>query len=224
MINLLNVAKFYKNLPHQNQALEKLQTALMSVAPELLSDDADWVKLWRSTPQKNNLLPDWHGGDKWQTVRAICKECDRQRLHLTQQKAYLLATVEWETAGTFAPVREAYWLSEEWRRRNLTRYYPYYGRGYVQLTWSTNYQQYSELLGLDLLGNPDLALRPDVALFILVHGCKFGVFTGHKLEDYIISGHCDYWNARRVINGTDRATEIEAIARDWEQWLKYQAK
>jgi hypothetical protein len=224
MINLLNVAKFYKNLPHQNQALEKLQTALMSVAPELLNDDADWVKLWRSTPQKNNLLPDWQGGDKWQTVRAICKECDRQKLELIQQKAYLLATVEWETAGTFAPVREAYWLSEEWRRRNLTRYYPYYGRGYVQLTWDFNYAHYGELLGLDLLTNPDLALRPDIALFILIHGSKFGVFTGHRLENYVNSGHCDYWNARRVINGTDRATEIEAIAQDWEQWLKGQTK
>jgi len=220
MISLLNVAKFYRDLPHQKQALEKLQATLEAIAPEILTDDADWVKLWRSPPQKDSLLSDWQGGDKWQTVRAICQECDRQNLKLLQQKAYILATTEWETGNTFAPVREAYWLTEAWRRRNLRDYYPYYGRGYVQLTWDFNYRRYGELLGLDLLGNPDLVMRPDIALFILVHGCKFGVFTSHKLEDYINSGHCDYWNARRVINGIDKATEIEAIAKNWEQWLR----
>jgi hypothetical protein len=48
--------------------------------------------------------------------------------------AYVLATTQWETAQTFKPVREAFWKDEEWRRVNLARYYPYYGRGFVQLT------------------------------------------------------------------------------------------
>ena len=48
--------------------------------------------------------------------------------------AYGLATAWWETNKTMQPVREAYWLSEAWRKPNL-RYYPHYGRGYVQLTW-----------------------------------------------------------------------------------------
>src|SRR5690606_34382592 len=48
--------------------------------------------------------------------------------------AYILATGWWETGKTMQPVREAYWLDEDWRRRNL-RYYPFYGRGDVQLTW-----------------------------------------------------------------------------------------
>jgi hypothetical protein len=49
-----------------------------------------------------------------------------QNQKLLNQVAYQLATVHWETNRTFEPVREAYWLSEEWRKRNL-RYYPFYG-------------------------------------------------------------------------------------------------
>jgi hypothetical protein len=51
--------------------------------------------------------------------------------------AYVLATTEWETDHTFKPVREAFWKDEAWRQVNL-RYYPYYGRGYMQLTWEDN--------------------------------------------------------------------------------------
>jgi len=69
--------------------------------------------------------------------------------------AYYLATAKWETAGTMQPVREPFWLSENWRRLNL-RYYPYYGRGYVQLTWKSNYQRQSQAdrTGIDLVTNP----------------------------------------------------------------------
>lgn len=151
---------------------------------------------------------------KEQMVATILRECDKQGLPLKTQKAYVLATVEHETAGTFLPVREAYWLSDEWRRRNL-RYYPYYGRGHVQITWKENYQKYSQLTGRDLVGNPDLAMEPGVSLFILVHGCKNGAFTGRKIEDYINESKTDYVNARRVINGTDRAHHIASLAWEW---------
>jgi hypothetical protein len=90
MISLLNVVKFYRDLPHQNQALEKLQATLEAIAPEILTEDADWVKLWRSPPQKDNLLPDWQGGDKWATVKAICHECDRQNLKLVNKRLTFL--------------------------------------------------------------------------------------------------------------------------------------
>jgi hypothetical protein len=78
-----------------------------------------------------------------------------------------LATVAIETASTFAPVREAFWLSEEWRRANLARYWPYYGRGHIQLTWRENYVTYGQQLGVDLVGNPDLALDPEISARVL---------------------------------------------------------
>jgi hypothetical protein len=149
------------------------------------------------------------------TIDAIRWECQSQGIGLRTQMAYVLATTEWETARTFKPVREAYWLSEAWRKKNF-RYYPYYGRGFVQLTWKNNYQTYSTLLKIDMVKDPDLALDPNVALFVLVHGFKVGTFTGRKITDYINTNKTDYVNARRCINGLDQASKIAALATKYE--------
>ncbi len=148
------------------------------------------------------------------TIEAIKWECKAQGIGLNTQIAYVLATTEWETAQTFKPVREAYWIkpdAEKWRKDNLS-YYPYYGREYVQLTHKTNYQKYSRILGVDLVNTPDLALDNNVALFILVHGFKTGAFTGRKITEYINSNTTDFVNARRGISGTDKVHEIANLA------------
>jgi hypothetical protein len=145
------------------------------------------------------------------TIAAIKWECRVQGIGLDTQVAYVLATTEWETAQTFKPVREAFWLSEDWRRNNL-RYYPFYGRGYVQLTWKNNYEKYSRILGVDMVSEPDIAMRPNVALFILVHGFKTGIFTGRKIADYIDQGRTDFVGARRCINDRDKAHRIAELA------------
>lgn len=134
------------------------------------------------------------------------------------QLGYMMATVEWETANTFEPVREAYWLSEQWRKDNF-RYYPYYGRGYVQITWLENYEKYSKLTGKDLVNNPDMAMDCDTALFILVDGFKYGRFTGHRLEQYVSDCETNYYDARLCINGRDKAHEIAAIASEWSRYF-----
>jgi predicted chitinase len=152
------------------------------------------------------------------TIAAIKADCQKQGIGLPEQIAYALATVKLETGGTFMPVREAFYISknfeiaEEWRRKHL-RYYPYYGRGYVQLTWEANYRKYGEIMGIDLINKPDLALEPQNALFILVHGFKTGAFTGKKITDYINSEDTDFYNARKCINGLDRAEKIADSAR-----------
>jgi hypothetical protein len=151
------------------------------------------------------------------TIAAISDECRRQGLGLNDQVAYVLATTHWETAGTLRPVRESYFISkdfagaEAWRKAHL-RYWPYYGRGYVQLTWKENYQKYGGLLDIDLVGNPDLALEPQTACLILVHGFKHGTFTGRKLADFINADSTDFLNARKCINGLDHARDIAALA------------
>lgn len=134
------------------------------------------------------------------------------------QWSYAFATVFHETAATFLPLREAPKLSEEWRKRNF-RYFPFYGRGYVQLTWERNYALYSKKLGIDLVGNPDLAMKPEYAWFILIDGFKNGVFTGKKISDYINDKKKDYRNARRCINGTDRMDLIAKYALEFEKIL-----
>ena len=123
------------------------------------------------------------------------------------QLAYMLATVKWETAHTMQPVEEGYPDTGERLRafqRGL-RYYPYYGRGLVQLTWQRNYEYYG------IADDPEKALDWRWSLWILFDGMVRGVFTGKKLSDYIGEKR-DYINARRIINGTDRAQQIADIA------------
>lgn len=133
--------------------------------------------------------------------------------------AYVLGTAYHETAHTMQPVKEAYWLSEDWRKKNL-RYYPWYGRGYVQLTWEDNYKKAGQKLGIDLTTNADVALDPEVAKKVLFIGMLSGWFTGKKLADYITRQTnqtyaltlAEFKNARRIVNGTDKDDEIAALA------------
>jgi hypothetical protein len=132
--------------------------------------------------------------------------------------AYMLATVKHETADTYLPVREAYWRSESWRESNL-RYYPWYGRGYVQLTWEFNYIKASTELDVDLTTSPDAAMKPDVAYQIMSDGMRKGWFTGKRFDDYITRPATDYRGARRIINGTDKARLIASYADKFERCL-----
>ncbi len=139
---------------------------------------------------------------------------------LRNQVAYVLATAYWETAHTMKPVREGYWLNnaEAWRKKNL-RYYPWYGRGFVQLTWEPNYKKAGDKIGVDLIANPDAALDPVNAAKIAVTGMKEGWFTGKKLSDYITLQASDFKDARRIINGVDKAQEIADIATAYDAAL-----
>jgi putative chitinase len=138
--------------------------------------------------------------------------------------AYGLATAWHETAHTMQPVEEAFWKDDAWRARNL-RYYPWHGRGYVQLTWEANYRKADEECGLEgkLLADSKLAMRPDIAAQIMVRGMEQGWFTNKKLADYLPidghAGHDAYKAARRIINGTDRASEIAKMALSFEAAL-----
>lgn len=149
------------------------------------------------------------------TIEAIINECEAQGLRFLPQIAYVLATVQHEANNTFKPVKEAYWLSEAWRLKHLP-YSPWYGRGYVQLTWRQNYVKFAQITGEPLDRYPDLALRPNIACFILVFGFKHGSFTRRKLEDFVAPlKRLDFYNARRCVNGTDKADKIAGYARTW---------
>lgn len=150
-------------------------------------------------------------------TRLILAECRRQGL-LRNQAAYVLATARWETARTMRPVVEAYWKSESWRAANL-RYYPWHGRGYVQLTWEANYRKAARRLGVPLDRDPSLALEPEIAARVLVTGMREGWFTGKALSDYITLRRSGFRNARRIVNGLDRASDIASLARAYDKAL-----
>lgn len=147
-------------------------------------------------------------------TRLILAECAKAGL-LRNQAAYVLATALWETARTMRPVRE--YGGETYLRTK--KYYPYVGMGYVQLTWKANYEKAGRKLGVDFLSNPKLLLEPRYAAPILVTGMKEGWFTGRKLADYITLQKSDFTSARRIVNGTDKAASIAAIAREYDKAL-----
>jgi predicted chitinase len=195
--------------PRTRNAWAEFKTDVFQGNPELIGQGSIEVLQQKVKAISDKKLSD--ASTKDEVIAAIKVECKAQGIGLNTQIAYVLATTQWETAQTFKPVREAFWLSEDWRRNNL-RYYPYYGRGYVQLTWKNNYEAYSQILNLDLVNNPDLAMEPSVALFVIVHGFKTGTFTGRKITDFITSSQTDFIGARRCINGTDKAQEIADLA------------
>ncbi|MCY1042019.1 peptidoglycan-binding protein [Corallococcus sp. bb12-1] len=166
-------------------------------------------------------LTSFKGAGREGTIQAIKEECIRQGVKLPAQIAYVLATVQHETGDTFKPVREANYLREKAEAyRKKLRYYPYYGRGYVQLTWRDNYKKYGDMLGLDLVHQPDLVLKPEVSLFVLVHGMKTGAYTSKKLADYITASQVEFAKARAIVNGKDRAELIAGYARAWLKSIK----
>jgi len=134
--------------------------------------------------------------------------------------AYMMATAYHETAHSFQPIEEI----GKGRGRPYGMPDPitgqiYYGRGLVQLTWKRNYQKFGDLLGLDLVSHPALALQPGTAYKIMSFGMTGGLFTGKKLADYINDEDSDYVDARRIINGLDRARLIAGYAAKFEKML-----
>lgn len=146
----------------------------------------------------------------------IVQEAQRQGVQNKAQLAYILATATHESgAGKYM---EEFASGRAYEgRRSLGNTQPgdgvrFKGRGYVQLTGRRNYTDWSRRLGMDLVGNPRLVENPQVAAKILVGGMMGGTFTGRGLGSYINGQQTDFHNARRTVNGTDRAGYIGGIA------------
>lgn len=152
-----------------------------------------------------------------------------------RQLSYVLATSYWETARTISPIKEIGSNTYFFKMYDPKGLRPavasrlgnivsgdgvrFCGRGFVQLTGRTNYQKMSTIVGVDLVAEPDLAMRTDIAAHILFYGMEHGIFTGKKLSDYINESKCDYVGARRVINGVDKNNDIAAIAIKFQKAL-----
>lgn len=136
-------------------------------------------------------------------IGRILDEWDRRKLGDTRWLAYMLATVFHETGRSMQPVEEAHGDVTYLQRQ---RYYPWYGRGLVQITWQSNYAKFGITTAAD-------ALTWQVSLRVLFDGMLQGMFTGKKLGDYFTASVDDPLNARRIVNGTDRAEEIAGYHR-----------
>ena len=144
--------------------------------------------------------------------------------------AYMLATVKHECWNRWQPIEEM------GKREYFDKYemgtslgaqlgniepgdgFRYRGRGFVQITGRTNYKKLGQQLhlGNGLLEKPELTLQFDVAYQVMSYGMRRGSFTGKKLADFIGLSGCDYFHARRIINGLDQAATITEYARRFE--------
>ncbi|MGK6342036.1 hypothetical protein ACMGDK_07350 [Chryseobacterium sp. DT-3] len=187
---------------------------------------------------KNNLKRIFKSISEYYSNEKRC--CNKHHI------AYMLATAKHETGETFDPVEEANWLSWNVRKKYFEEMYDpilgknekrrsmalenentaqgdgekYFGRGYVQLTWKKNYRRMQEKFKVNFVDNRNNALDHELAMKIMIYGSEEGIFTGMKLSNYINDNKKDYYNARRVINGTDKATTIEGYAEKIEKCLK----
>lgn len=159
--------------------------------------------------------------------------------------AYMLATTYHETAKTMQPVLETRnakdkanpsidtaiarldnafksgklpWVSRPYWRKDASGK-SWLGRGLVQLTHKPNYERLGNMIGEDLLEDPDKAMEPGIAISIMFFGMTRGDFTGRPLSDYLDGPTPDYVNARRVINGTESAKRVAGHAERFEQAL-----
>lgn len=158
--------------------------------------------------------------------------------------AYALATAHHETGRKMTPVLENLNYSADGLRKTFPKYFSaadaakyarkpeaianraygsrmgngpeasgdgwkYRGRGLVQITGRTNYATYG------IANDPDKALDQDVAVAIMFDGMTSGKFTGKKLSDYFDSDTTDWVNARKIINGLDRADDIAKLAKQF---------
>ncbi|MGA2669712.1 MAG: hypothetical protein ABSF32_12495 [Ignavibacteria bacterium] len=164
---------------------------------------------------------------------------ESKKITRLSEYAYVLATIKLETADTFAPVEEGYWIKPESKRISvLKKMYRgrnsiiqesgklYTGRGYVQLTHIDNYENMNRYVQksrpeIDLVEEPEKACEPEIAWIILEAGMAGGLFTGKKLSDYFTDAGQDFYHARRIINGMDRAGLVQAYAEKYYSILNF---
>jgi Chitinase class I/RTX calcium-binding nonapeptide repeat (4 copies)/von Willebrand factor type A domain len=178
-------------------------------------------------------------------IDLIIDTCLSQGINLCNQIAYILATARHESKR-FKDLEEDYngdpvkYFNKKYGNRlgnqlGTNDGYTYRGRGFVQLTGRVNYEKFGRALSLDLLNKPDIATDPFIAAKILAYGMKQGTFvaSGKKkkdgnfqfsskqnLSEYLTLEKEDYSNARRIVNGTDRAELIASYAENYERILE----
>ena len=159
---------------------------------------------------------------------AILASCRRQTVNDPHHVANILAQVHHETGGYMLPIKETVFPSHQDKNPSdatviarLDRAFakgqlpwvktPYwrdgaFGRGPIQITHWPNYERMGKRLGVDLRGNPSLALDPKTGADIAVVGMSEGMFTGRKLSDYDFPSALNNppdTNPRRIVNGKD---------------------
>jgi putative chitinase len=199
-----------------------------------LTDDAAFYNWLRS----NAMLGPKISPAEFQGCQSILAACAAAG-HPLSWTAYELGTGYHETAHTMQPINElggaAYFVrlyDINGQRASLAKQMgntapgdgiKFHGRGFVQLTWKSNYEKAGKKLGFDLVGDPELALDPKIAGEIMASGMEEGWFSGKKLGDYLpktkLATKAQFVAARPIVNGTDRADLVAGYAVNFQDAL-----
>jgi putative chitinase len=139
--------------------------------------------------------------------------------------AYLLATVYHECDKTMWSIEEyGQGAGYEYGKIDPETGKGYWGRGLVMITHRENYARASKMLSLidkrDLEWHPEIALDSLISARIIFRGMAEGFFTSKKLGDYFNETTDDSYNARRIVNGTDKADLIAGYHHTFLEALK----
>ncbi|MHC8369301.1 hypothetical protein ACYZT2_00440 [Pseudomonas sp. MDT1-85] len=157
--------------------------------------------------------------------------------------AYMLATIrvesyDWNRRAFFGPICEKisyddaevdYGCGPTGRRVSMAVSnhnteigdgFKYRGRGLVQITWKINYEKFSTALGIDFTGDPELALDLESTTRIMLGGMRDGIFShGNTLAAHLSPSNKNYFTARKIINGSDRANVFKFYAEKFEDLI-----
>lgn len=157
--------------------------------------------------------------DAARSLPLILAECERYFVLDRGQVAYILATARHESfLGRWMEEiasGEAYEGRLDLGNTETGDGVKYKGRGFVQITGRLNYSNWSKILDLDLITYPEKASEYEVAAKILILGMVYGNFTGYSLEQFIQGSRQDFYGARKIINGLDRAELIADYGRSF---------
>lgn len=223
---------------HFNVALKTLLT-LNNLTEDSVIEVGQEINLGDLVKPEEKKLAAWL--TKKEHVALILAECDRQKVSSKAQIAYILATAEHESWYFTRMIEKADWAQYDWRKV-LWNTEPGDGeffkwKGYVQLTGRAKYTLYDGILKKEwllsweesILKNPELVTKPEIAVFILVHGMingKFGFIkikwkNGEtistkpaKLWDFINEKQQDWEGARYTVNGQDKKEDIAKMAQE----------
>ena len=164
-------------------------------------------------------------------MEAFFHEWERQQLTDLRWLAYMLATAYHETARTMQPIEEFgkgrrldYGKKLKMGRgpgRRIPYTTPnklYYGRGHTQNTWYENYEKLTKAaktqgFDWDFLNKPELLLEMEPSIWATFFGMQTGLYTGKTLLHFFNDTTEDWRNARKIINGLDKADQIAAQAK-----------
>lgn len=171
-------------------------------------------------------------------LNALLDGCVKYGITDLRMIAYILGTAYWETARTMQPIEEyrkgagrpygKKLKAEKKNGKNVPYSWPdkiYYGRGHTQNTWYENYamlqkRPFAVKNGWKFLENPELLLQMEPSVWATIHCMWHGLYTGVGLRNYFNDTETDWVNARRIINGTDKAEKIADLSKAFYRALQ----